>query len=74
MKQLFTTPTCGRCDVLKKHIGAEGIADVEIIDITTTEGVVERAWTETVHIQSVPYLVADGKVYTDLTEIMGKLT
>jgi glutaredoxin len=73
MKQLFTTPTCGKCDVLKKHILAKGIADVEIVDITTTEGVVERAWTETVYIQTVPYLVMDGSIYTDYTEILGKL-
>jgi glutaredoxin len=71
--KLFTTPTCPSCKVVKAFI-VDNKMNVEIIDGTTVDGLTERAWSETMHIQTVPYLVLDdGKAVKDLKEIMAVL-
>ena len=70
MKQLFTTPNCPRCEKIKSILESKKYTDVEIVDCSTADGLVERALTETVHVQSAPYLVDDGRVVTDFDAIL----
>lgn len=70
MRQLFTTPNCPRCEKIKSILESKKYTDVEIVDCSTVDGLVQRALTETVHVQMAPYLVADGRVVTDMEEIL----
>jgi glutaredoxin len=72
---LFTKPACKKCDYIKQAVDLDRLG-VQVMDVTTIEGLASLAWHELVATSQVtlPILVKDdGDVVTGVINIKNYL-